>query len=133
MHPACLEASLGRSLESLGLETVDLLYIHNAAESQLRAVGRPAFMQVGCWRFFGRVTWFPNQKHGCPIAGRGRTGRLLCRWGLGGMLMSGMPWTVSTCHGCNVLSSLHPQGPRAVACPAWHVLGFQRKWRMDEV
>lgn len=66
MHPACLEASLGRSLESLGLEAVDLLYIHNAAESQLRAVGRPAFMQVGCWRFFGACYVVPEPKAWLP-------------------------------------------------------------------
>ncbi len=46
MHPACLEASLERSLESLGLEAVDLFYVHNPAESQLRQLGKAAFMQV---------------------------------------------------------------------------------------
>ncbi|GAB4820952.1 hypothetical protein N2152v2_007998 [Parachlorella kessleri] len=45
MHPACLEASLERSLESLGLEAVDLFYVHNPAESQLRQLGKAAFMQ----------------------------------------------------------------------------------------
>jgi hypothetical protein len=47
MHPECLSASLDRSLASLGLGSVDLLYIHNPAESQLRQLGREAFMQVG--------------------------------------------------------------------------------------
>lgn len=45
MHPACIRGSLLESLAALRIETVDLLYLHNAVESQLPAIGRPAFMQ----------------------------------------------------------------------------------------
>ncbi|PSC72677.1 Aldo keto reductase [Micractinium conductrix] len=45
MAPAFLNASLHRSLDSLGLATVDLLYIHNPAESQLALLGKAAFME----------------------------------------------------------------------------------------
>lgn len=57
---AAPQASLERSLESLGLATVDLFYIHNPAESQLRQLGRAAFMQVAA------------ERRGCG-----------CSWGLG--------------------------------------------------
>lgn len=39
MHPAFLEQQLQSSLRHLGLETVDLMYIHNPAESQLPHLG----------------------------------------------------------------------------------------------
>jgi aryl-alcohol dehydrogenase-like predicted oxidoreductase len=42
MTPRYLEHQLGRSLENLGLETVDLYYVHNP-EGQLPEVGRPSF------------------------------------------------------------------------------------------
>ena len=71
MHPACLEASLNLSLQRLNLETVDLLYLHNAAEMQLQALGREVFMQrllaafeflekakaEGTIRHYGLATW----------------------------------------------------------------------------
>ncbi len=45
MSPSYLDDQLDRSLRNLGLETLDLMYLHNAAESQLPAVGRPEFYQ----------------------------------------------------------------------------------------
>jgi aryl-alcohol dehydrogenase-like predicted oxidoreductase len=42
MTPAYLEDQLGRSLENLGLETIDVYYLHNP-ESQLEAVTRDEF------------------------------------------------------------------------------------------
>lgn len=42
MTPAYLEDQLARSLENLGLETVDIYYVHNP-ESQLEAVNRDEF------------------------------------------------------------------------------------------
>lgn len=44
MAPAYIKASLEQSLERMNLETVDLLYLHNAAEMQLQALGREGFM-----------------------------------------------------------------------------------------
>ncbi|CAG9314966.1 unnamed protein product [Blepharisma stoltei] len=45
MHPAFLEDQLERSLNNLGLETLDLLYIHNAAESQLPLIHEEKFLE----------------------------------------------------------------------------------------
>ena len=42
MTPAYLEDQLSRSLENLGLETIDIYYVHNP-ESQLEAVSREEF------------------------------------------------------------------------------------------
>ena len=42
MTPAYLEDQLNRSLENLGLETIDIYYVHNP-ESQLEAVNRDEF------------------------------------------------------------------------------------------
>jgi aryl-alcohol dehydrogenase-like predicted oxidoreductase len=42
MSPRYLEHQLDRSLQNLGLEAVDLYYVHNP-EGQIEAVGRPAF------------------------------------------------------------------------------------------
>jgi aryl-alcohol dehydrogenase-like predicted oxidoreductase len=39
MHPAYLSDQLERSLENLQLDTLDLLYLHNASESQMPIVG----------------------------------------------------------------------------------------------
>ncbi len=44
MSAKFLDHQLGCSLRNLGLETVDLYYIHNP-EGQLEAIGRPAFRQ----------------------------------------------------------------------------------------
>ncbi len=66
-----LRDQLGRSLKNLGLETVDLLYLHNPAEAEMAALGprkfedqlREAFAfyegarRVGRIRFYGLATW----------------------------------------------------------------------------
>ncbi|KAA6425596.1 MAG: hypothetical protein FRX49_04493 [Trebouxia sp. A1-2] len=68
LHPACLQASLMQSLQSL---RVDLLYLHNPAEMQLGPLGSQAFMQClgkaftwaegarnkGLIRAYGLATW----------------------------------------------------------------------------
>lgn len=43
MSPTYLADQLRRSRANLGLETLDLVYLHNAPEAQMRAVGRPEF------------------------------------------------------------------------------------------
>lgn len=43
---ACIRASVVASLAKLRIATLDLLYLHNAAEVQLVPLGREAFMQV---------------------------------------------------------------------------------------
>jgi aryl-alcohol dehydrogenase-like predicted oxidoreductase len=45
IHPACLRASLARTLSNLNVATLDVLYLHNAAEAQLAAVGTTEFMR----------------------------------------------------------------------------------------
>ena len=45
MAPAYLDDQLSQSLSNLGLETLDLMYLHNAAESQIPEVGRAVFME----------------------------------------------------------------------------------------
>lgn len=71
MAPAYLDDQLSRSLSNLGLETLDLMYLHNAAESQIPEVGRQVFMerlklafefyeqarQAGRIRYYGMATW----------------------------------------------------------------------------
>ena len=66
-----LEDQLERSRRNLGLECIDLLYLHNAAEGQLRDRGRGAFMdalasafemyerqrRAGRIAFYGMATW----------------------------------------------------------------------------
>jgi hypothetical protein len=44
MAPAYLRAQLARSLQRLNLEAVELLYLHNAAEMQLPALGKAGFL-----------------------------------------------------------------------------------------
>lgn len=53
LHPRCLEASLKRSRERLGLETIDVLYLHDAAEVQMAAVGKEQFLErlLAAFRF----------------------------------------------------------------------------------
>jgi aryl-alcohol dehydrogenase-like predicted oxidoreductase len=61
-----LRDQLGRSLQNLGLETVDLLYLHNAAEGELQALGarrfeerlREAFAFYEHARRAGRIRWY---------------------------------------------------------------------------
>lgn len=43
MHPNFLEFQLETSLKNLGLETLDLYYLHNCAESQLALIGDDKF------------------------------------------------------------------------------------------
>ncbi|KAK9821777.1 hypothetical protein WJX81_000061 [Elliptochloris bilobata] len=43
VHPKCLGASLDRSLRLLKMSTVDILYLHNAAEAQLQRLGAEGF------------------------------------------------------------------------------------------
>jgi aryl-alcohol dehydrogenase-like predicted oxidoreductase len=71
MAPAYLEDQLQQSLNNLGVETVDLLYLHNAAESQIPEVGRTEFMKRlrlafetletartnGKIRYYGLASW----------------------------------------------------------------------------
>lgn len=71
MAPTFLEDQLERSLENLGLETLDLMYLHNGAESQLPVVGPEGFGErlrsafeyyesardAGKIRYYGLATW----------------------------------------------------------------------------
>ncbi|HKS59480.1 MAG TPA: aldo/keto reductase [Thermoplasmata archaeon] len=66
-----LEDQLERSRVNLGLETIDLLYLHNAPEAQIPVVGRSTFLQrlgdafgffekkrrAGALRSYGLATW----------------------------------------------------------------------------
>ncbi len=66
-----LEDQLNRSLKNLGLECVDLMYLHNAAEGQLQDVSKEQFMKnlkdvfefyensrkKGKIRYYGMATW----------------------------------------------------------------------------
>lgn len=45
MTPKYLEDQLGRSLKNLGLECIDLLYLHNAVEGQIQDVSREQFIK----------------------------------------------------------------------------------------
>ncbi len=40
-----LEDQLGRSLKNLGLECIDLLYLHNAVEGQIKDISRDQFLK----------------------------------------------------------------------------------------
>lgn len=71
MAPAYLDDQLSQSLTNLGLQTLDLMYLHNAAESQIPEVGRDVFMKRlklafdfyeqaridGRIRYYGLATW----------------------------------------------------------------------------
>lgn len=71
MTPKFLKDQLERSLANLGLETVELLYLHNSAESQIPDIGRSAFLeklrdvfelyegfrQAGKILYYGLATW----------------------------------------------------------------------------
>ena len=66
-----LEDQLNRSLKNLGLECIDLIYLHNAVEGQIKDVSREDFMKKlesvfsfyeqkkkeGKIRFYGMATW----------------------------------------------------------------------------
>jgi len=71
MAPAYLDDQLNQSLSNLGVQTLDLMYLHNAAESQIPEIGRELFMQRlklafefyeqaradGRIRYYGLATW----------------------------------------------------------------------------
>ncbi len=71
MAPAYLNDQLNISLANLGVKTLDLMYLHNAAESQLPEVGRDVFMRRlqaafefyeqaradGRIRYYGMASW----------------------------------------------------------------------------
>lgn len=71
MTPAYLSDQLDRSLKNLGLECVDLMYIHNAVEGQIKDVSREQFLKSlesvfelyeqkrdeGKLAFYGMATW----------------------------------------------------------------------------
>ncbi len=71
MAPRYLEDQLQRSLRNLGVDCVDVYYLHNAAESQLGEVDREAFnlrlrrafeylegeVDKGRIRYYGMATW----------------------------------------------------------------------------
>ncbi|TSA17087.1 MAG: aldo/keto reductase [Nitrosopumilales archaeon] len=66
-----LEQQLNQSLKNLGLDCVDLIYIHNAAEGQLQDISKEEFMKKlkdvfefyekqrksGSIRYYGMATW----------------------------------------------------------------------------
>lgn len=71
LAPAYLQDQLQRSLSNLGVATLDVMYLHNAVESQLPHVGRDVLMQrlaqafacyeqareTGQLRYYGLATW----------------------------------------------------------------------------
>ena len=71
ISPICLEKSINASLSNLGLETIDLFYLHNVAEKQLPLIPRDDVMKrlekafeylekvrsQGLIRFYGLATW----------------------------------------------------------------------------
>jgi aryl-alcohol dehydrogenase-like predicted oxidoreductase len=66
-----LQDQLNRSLKNLGLECIDLMYLHNAVEGQLQDISKEEFMKKlrevfefyesqrknGTIKFFGMATW----------------------------------------------------------------------------
>jgi len=71
MTPTYLEDQLDRSLKNLGLDCIDLMYLHNAVEGQIKDVSREKFLQnlesvfelyerkrrEGKIKFYGMATW----------------------------------------------------------------------------
>lgn len=71
MSPAYLSNQIDRSLDNMGLECIDLAYLHNAAEGQLKEVTMPQFLErlrdamtmyeekrsEGKIRYYGMATW----------------------------------------------------------------------------
>lgn len=71
MSPSFLNDQLNRSLSNLGVETLDLMYLHNAAETQIPEVGREKFVErlqhafefyekarsENRIRYYGMATW----------------------------------------------------------------------------
>jgi aryl-alcohol dehydrogenase-like predicted oxidoreductase len=70
LAPGFLKDQVARSLENMGLKTIDVYYLHNP-ETQLAAIGRKAFLErlrdafvcleelagLGWIRFYGTATW----------------------------------------------------------------------------
>ena len=71
MTPKYLSDQLDRSLKNLGLECIDLMYIHNAVEGQIKDVSKEQFLEKleavfelyeqkrkeGKIKFYGMATW----------------------------------------------------------------------------
>ena len=71
MSVSYLEDQLNRSLKNLGLECIDLLYLHNAMEGQIKDISRTEFLEKlkavfelyekkrkeGLIRYYGMATW----------------------------------------------------------------------------
>jgi len=71
MTPSYLSDQLDRSLKNLGLECVDLMYLHNAVEGQIKDVSKEQFLEnlktvfelyeqkrdEGKIKFYGMATW----------------------------------------------------------------------------
>ncbi len=71
MTPTYLSDQLDRSLKNLGLECVDLMYLHNAVEGQIKDVSKDKFLEnlksvfelyeqkrdEGKIKFYGMATW----------------------------------------------------------------------------
>jgi len=71
MTPPYLEDQLDRSLKNLGLDCIDLMYLHNAVEGQIKDVSKEKFLQNlesvfelyekkrmdGKIKFYGMATW----------------------------------------------------------------------------
>lgn len=67
IHPICLDISIQTSLANLGLQTIDLLYLHNVAEKQpselllerlsIAFIHLEKIRQKGLIRYYGLATW----------------------------------------------------------------------------
>jgi aryl-alcohol dehydrogenase-like predicted oxidoreductase len=71
MTPKYLEDQLGRSLKNLGLDCIDLMYLHNAVEGQIQDISKEQFIKnlkdvfdfyeekrrEGKIRYYGMATW----------------------------------------------------------------------------
>ena len=71
MTPAYLSDQLERSLKNLGVESVDLMYLHNAVEGQIKDISKDKFLEnlksvfelyeqkrkEGKIKFYGMATW----------------------------------------------------------------------------
>ena len=52
LHPNYLENQLERTLSNIGLEKLDLYYLHNTVETQLPLIGADKFREKLSVRFF---------------------------------------------------------------------------------
>jgi aryl-alcohol dehydrogenase-like predicted oxidoreductase len=62
MAPGYLDDQIDRSRKNLGLETLDLLYLHNAADAQLPSLGPEEFLHR-LWQAFERLELRRAQGH----------------------------------------------------------------------